>query len=74
VVHFANDGGCPQRPLKYAGELVDVEPGLDRVDVNAVQLLWAVVPAVGLLLFWKPGKLIAPGSQRKAGLIRPNAP
>ncbi|TWF74166.1 hypothetical protein FHX44_1145 [Pseudonocardia hierapolitana] len=74
MVHFANDGGCPRRPLKYAGEIDHVEPGLDRVDVNAVQFLRAVVPAVGLLFFWEPGKLIAPGSQRKADPVRPNAP
>ena len=32
---------------------------LDTVDINTVQFLWAVVPAVGLLLLWELGKLIA---------------
>jgi Ca2+-transporting ATPase len=36
---------------------------LNTVDINVVQFLWAVVPAVGLLLLWELGKLIA----RRAG-------
>jgi Ca2+-transporting ATPase len=30
---------------------------LNTVDISAVQFLWAVVPAVGLLLLWELGKL-----------------
>jgi Ca2+-transporting ATPase len=36
---------------------------LNTVEINTVQFLWAVVPAVGLLLLWELGKLIA----RRAG-------
>jgi P-type Ca2+ transporter type 2C len=32
---------------------------LNTVEINTVQFLWAVVPAVGLLLLWELGKLIA---------------
>ena len=32
---------------------------LNTVDINSVQFLWAVVPAVGLLALWELGKLIA---------------
>jgi Ca2+-transporting ATPase len=31
---------------------------LNTVDISAVQFLWAVVPAAGLLLVWELGKLI----------------
>jgi Ca2+-transporting ATPase len=37
---------------------------LNTVDINAVQFLWAVVPAVGLLLVWEIGKLIARRGER----------
>jgi P-type Ca2+ transporter type 2C len=36
---------------------------LNTVEINTVQFLWAIVPAVGLLLLWELGKLIA----RRAG-------
>ena len=32
---------------------------LDTVDINALQFLWAVVPAAGLLVLWELGKLVA---------------
>ena len=37
---------------------------LNTVDINAVQFLWAVAPAVGLLLLWEIGKLIARRGKR----------
>jgi len=37
---------------------------LNTVDINTVQFLWAVVPAVGLLLLWEIGKLIARRGER----------
>jgi P-type Ca2+ transporter type 2C len=37
---------------------------LNTVDINTVQFLWAVVPAVGLLLLWELGKLIARRAER----------
>jgi hypothetical protein len=39
---------------------MDVFPRLlDTVEINLVQLLWAVVPAAGLLVLRKPGRLLA---------------
>jgi len=32
---------------------------LNTVEIDAVQFLWAVVPAAGLLVLWEIGKLIA---------------
>jgi Ca2+-transporting ATPase len=43
---------------------------LNTVDINTVQFLWAVVPAVGLLVLWELGKLIA----RHAGQTADAAP
>ena len=37
---------------------------LNTVDINTVQFLWAVVPAVGLLLLWELGKLIVRQTDR----------
>ena len=43
---------------------------LNTVEINTVQFLWAVVPAVGLLLLWELGKLIA----RRVGRTPNEAP
>src|SRR5690349_19531102 len=40
---------------------------LNTVDINTVQFLWAVVPAVGLLALWELGKLIARRVERAPG-------
>jgi Ca2+-transporting ATPase len=40
---------------------------LNTVDLDAVQVLWAVVPAVGLLLLWELGKLITRRIERAPG-------
>jgi Ca2+-transporting ATPase len=39
---------------------------LNTVEINAVQFLWAVVPAAGLLVLWELGKLIARHTVRTA--------
>ena len=47
---------------------------LNTVDITAVQLLWAALPAVGLLLLWELGKLIVRRIARSSRNAQAGAP
>ena len=44
---------------------------LNTVEIDAVQFLWAVVPAAGLLVLWEIGKLIARQARTADGAVGP---
>jgi Ca2+-transporting ATPase len=46
---------------------------LNTVQISAVQFLWAVVPAIGLLLLWELGKLVGRRVEQAPSRRRPAA-